>query len=82
VKAWTPERRARQGEITRSQWTPERRVVARAAIRRWKPWEKTTGPRTPEGKARVSRNAYKGGAWRLLRELAKAMREQKKWIGV
>ena len=25
-------------------------------IRNWKPWEKSTGPRTDEGKARTSRN--------------------------
>jgi hypothetical protein len=36
------------------------------------------GPRTPEGKAKVARNAFKGGARHLLRELARAMREQDK----
>ena len=40
-------------------------------IHNWKAWERSTGPRTTEGKARVSRNAYKGGARPLLRELAR-----------
>ena len=45
-------------------------------IRRWKPWEKSTGPKSTGGKARSARNAYKG-AWRAqLRELTKLLREQ------
>lgn len=43
-------------------------------IRRWKPWEHSTGPRTPEGKAVVAVNAYRGATRPLLRELAKALR--------
>lgn len=39
--AWTPERRARQSEI----------------IQCTKPWRHSTGPRTKEGKVKVSRNA-------------------------
>lgn len=54
-------------------WTPERRARQAEAIRRWKPWAKSTGPRSDEGKARSSRNAYRGGRWRELRELSKAM---------
>ncbi len=38
-------------------------------IRSWKPWEQATGPRTDAGKARVSRNAWRGGGWAALREL-------------
>ena len=45
-------------------------------IRSWRPWEKSTGPQTSEGKAKAARNGYKGGTWRLLRELARALREQ------
>ena len=30
-------------------------------MRRWKPWLYTTGPKTPAGKARVSKNALKHG---------------------
>ncbi len=46
----------------RGAWTLERRAKQAEAIRRWQPWNKSTGPRTPEGKARSSRNADKGGA--------------------
>jgi hypothetical protein len=46
--------------MRRSGWTPERRAKQAEAIRRWQPWDKSTGPRTEEGKARSSRNADKG----------------------
>jgi len=62
TNGWTPERRARQAEL----------------IRTWRPWEQATGPRTTAGKARVSRNADKGGEWRRLRELSRALREQRR----
>ena len=38
-------------------WTEERRKKQAEAIRRWKPWEKSTGPRTAAGKARCKMNA-------------------------
>ena len=41
------------------------------AIKRWRPWERSTGPRTSEGKARVARNAYHGGERQKVRVLAK-----------
>ena len=64
ANGWTLERRARQAEL----------------IRRWKPWGQSTEPRSPEGKERASRNAYKGD-WRpLLRELARAMRAERETL--
>jgi len=42
-------------------WTPERRARQAALIRTWKPWARASGPRTPEGKAKASRNATKHG---------------------
>ena len=54
-------------------WTPERRARQAELIRQWKPWEKSTGPRTPDGKAKAARNAWKGGHWRELRELRRAL---------
>lgn len=54
-------------------WSEERRRAQADAIRAWRPWERSTGPRTIEGKARVSRNAWKGGLRVLLRRLAKLL---------
>ena len=59
-------------------WTLERRAPQAELIRQWKPWEQSTGPRTPEGKAKVSQNAYKGGVRPMLRELARAPNEQRR----
>jgi hypothetical protein len=47
-------------------------------IRTWKPWQQATGPRTPDGKAAASRNAYKGGHWLMLRELARLVNAEVK----
>ena len=61
-------------------WTPERRKKQSEAIRRWQPWSQSTGPKSPEGRAAVSRNAWTGGDWLKLRQAIKAlnqaMREQ------
>ena len=65
-------------------WTPERRKKQSEAIRRWKPWNQSTGPKSPEGKAAVARNAWTGGTWLKLRQAIKglnqAMREQRDWL--
>ncbi len=57
-------------------WTTERRAKQSQAIRQWKPWSKSTGAKTPEGKAVVSRNAFKGGHRPYLRQLAKDLAEE------
>jgi len=46
----------------------------------WPPWEKSTGPKTEAGKRMVSRNAYKGSNWLLLRKLSRALREQNRQL--
>ena len=60
-------------------WTTERRQKHAAAIRRWKPWAKSTGPRTASGKARAAQNAYKHGnrsaSRKLLNQSLAAQRE-------
>jgi hypothetical protein len=58
-------------------WTPERRARQAALIRSWRPWEKSSGPKTEAGKAVVARNAWKGGARHLLRELGRVLGEQR-----
>ncbi|MGF6608487.1 hypothetical protein OKW45_003409 [Paraburkholderia sp. WSM4175] len=42
-------------------WTAEQRVKQAEAIRRWKPWERSTGPATDAGKAAAKLNALKHG---------------------
>jgi hypothetical protein len=54
----------------------ERRAQQSRAIQRWKPWKKSTGPKSEEGKARSAKRGYKGGHRALLRELARMLREQ------
>ena len=62
-------------------WTADRRQRQRELIQTWRPWEKSTGARTAEGKSKVSKNATKTGKSLEVRELIKClnglMREQK-----
>lgn len=46
-------------------------------IKLWKPWKNSTGARTIAGKAKVARNAFKGGFRQQLKELNQILREQK-----
>jgi hypothetical protein len=48
------------------------------AIRRWRPWVHSTGPRTPEGKARSQRNGSQPGTRSLLREVTRLLSQQSK----
>jgi DNA invertase Pin-like site-specific DNA recombinase len=41
-------------------WTRERRKRQSELIRQFRPWERATGPRTPEGKARAAKNGSRG----------------------
>lgn len=52
-------------------WTEERKQRQRELVQSWKPWEKSTGAKTPEGKKRSSRNAVKTGKSLEVRELIK-----------
>lgn len=61
-------------------WTPERKARQAEAIKRCKPWERSTGPRTDEGKGVVSRNAWKGGQRPALLAIARVLREQRHWL--
>ncbi len=45
-------------------------------IQTWQPWQQSTGPRTPEGKAESSKNAFKGGIRPLLRMIDRTLRKQ------
>lgn len=68
-------RRKRTDEMgTRQSWTPERRIRQRQAIQRTRPWDKSTGPRTPEGKAIASQNAKRSSA-QIFHELERLEQE-------
>ena len=54
-------------------WTPEQRQRQRELIQRWKPWEKSTGAKTVEGKAKSSRNATKDGKSQETRDIIKIL---------
>lgn len=45
----------------RTGWNDARRRKQAENIRKTRPWEKTTGPKSAEGKAAVSQNALKTG---------------------
>jgi len=76
---------------TSSSWTPERRAKQAEAIRKWKPWEQSTGPKTEDGKLKASQNARRPAQspelvalWgRLIagRRLFKGLRTAKAWRG-
>lgn len=53
-------------------WTIEQRQQQAERIKTWSPWARSTGPRSAEGKAKASCNAWKGGHRAVLRELARA----------
>jgi hypothetical protein len=57
-------------------WTPERRAKQAELIRTWQPWKRASGPKSPVGKAAVSRNAWKGGFRAELRELSKLVNSE------
>jgi hypothetical protein len=57
-------------------WTADRKAKQAVLIRTWRPWERSTGPRTAAGRAKASRNAWKGGHWQQMRELSRAVNEE------
>lgn len=56
----TPKKRKYTPRRT-SGWNDERRARHAAAMKKWKPWKKSTGPRTTPGKKITSQNAFKHG---------------------
>jgi len=61
-------------------WTVEQRKQQSLKIREWKPWLNSTGARTIDGKARASRNAFKGGVMESIKQLKNLMRKQGEFI--
>lgn len=61
----------------RRAWPPKRRAAQAARIKTQKPWEKSTGPKSPEGRAACKNNAYKRGfRSRDMKELRALLRWQ------
>src|SRR3977135_1344206 len=58
-------------------WTPQRKARQAQLIKTWRPWERSTGPKTKAGKAIVGRNAWKGAERNTLRELARLLKNQR-----
>jgi hypothetical protein len=70
-------------------WTPERRARQAELIRNWKPWEKSTGAKTEQGKAVSKMNAMRLTPLGLLKQAEKLCRakecyfrghHQKAWL--
>ena len=55
--------------------TLKHRALRAQLISQWEPWKKSSGPKTSEGKARVSQNAFKGGLRSQIRAIRQALRE-------
>jgi hypothetical protein len=43
----------------------------------WRPWVRSTGPKTPKGKETSAQNAYRGGVRPMLRAVAASLKEQR-----
>ena len=60
-------------------WTPEQKAAQAEKIKNWKPWEKSTGPKTRGGKRRARMNALTHGfhtpEHKVLRQALKLQRE-------
>jgi len=56
-------------------WTEERRQRQAQLIKTWRPWNKSTGPRTDNGKYISCRNAYKGGVREQLNDEVKRLKK-------
>lgn len=58
-------------------WTPEARKAQSEAIRRWKPWKNSTGPKTQAGKNVCRLNAIThGGHTANMNEIRSLLRRQ------
>ena len=62
-------------------WTQEQRERLAALIRHAKPWLKSTGPRTPQGKIIAARNSMKHGLYsKAAKEFHALMRRHSRFL--
>ena len=59
------------------QWTEEQRKQKSLKIKQWQQWQNCTKAKTIEGKAKASRNAYRGGVRQQLKALNQLLQSQK-----
>lgn len=79
-EATTPPKR-RKSAPNRYGWSDARRRAQAERIRRVRPWENSTGPRTAEGKKRIKQNAVKHGARsRQMTEIKRLLRWQRRTV--
>jgi hypothetical protein len=55
--------------------TKEHRAMRSEMIHQWKPWLKSTGAKTEEGKRKSAMNAYKGGHRKRQRLINKSLND-------
>ena len=53
----------------RTGWTKDRKARQALAIQQWRPWDRSTGPKTPEGKAKSAENGKWSRPWARLLSL-------------
>lgn len=58
--------------------TKETRKLQFQLIHQWKPWEQSTGPKTPQGKRKAAMRGFKGAQRPTRRKVAKALRDADK----
>lgn len=62
-------------------WTQEDRDRQAKAVKNWKPWQESTGPKTEGGKAVSCQNALKHGVYsKNFKALNKSLKKQTKWL--
>ena len=65
-------------------WTPEAKKAQAEAIRRWQPWNNSTGPKTAIGKENCRLNAHKHGHYNAQslhrREMSALLRRQRAFL--
>ncbi len=71
-------------EATLRQWTLEQRQQQAAAIRRWKPWQQSTGPKSDLGKHTAKMNAQKHGMrslnWQIMKKILREQAKAVNWL--